>query len=134
MAAPLLVALGLPVGLRLPAVLALLCLAPGTALLTALRGRTELGLAIGASLSVSTVLAQMMLWLGTWWPTGFLYGLAAICLPPLVAALDVGAVVQPLRLQSIRRALGSISPFAVATRRCSGGRSRSGVPRWPKWT
>jgi GT2 family glycosyltransferase len=120
-AAPLLVALGLPVGLRLPAVLALLSLAPGTALLTALRGRAELGLAIGASLSVSAVLAQTMLWLGTWWPTAFLYGLAAICLPPLVAALDVGAVVQPLRLQSVRRALGKISPFAVGHAVLLGG-------------
>jgi GT2 family glycosyltransferase len=86
--APMLVAIGAPGGLRFPAVLAVLCLAPGTALVTALGRRgasAELGLVIGASLGVAAVLAQTMLWLGAWWPRAFLYLLAVTCLVPLLA-------------------------------------------------
>ena len=78
--APLLVALGLPRRCAFPAVLAMLCLAPGTALLPA-RGRVELGLVLGASLAASAFVAQSMLWLGVWWPRALLYRLAAVCLP-----------------------------------------------------
>jgi Glycosyl transferase family 2 len=88
--APALVATGLPGGLRLPAVLALLCLAPGTVLVIALghrAGSAEPGLVVGASLGVAAVLAQTMLWLGAWWPKAFLYLLAATCLLPLLARL-----------------------------------------------
>jgi GT2 family glycosyltransferase len=91
--APLLVAAGVPSQLRLAAVLALLCLAPGTALVSALAERgtpIEPGLAIGASLATSAVLAQSMLWLGTWWPKAWLYALAAACLPPLLVRLRAG--------------------------------------------
>jgi GT2 family glycosyltransferase len=86
--APPSVALGLPTALRLPAVLTLLCLAPGTALCAVLRGRFEWGLALGASLGATGVLAQSMLWLDAWWPRAFLYALAAACLPPLVSHLS----------------------------------------------
>jgi GNAT superfamily N-acetyltransferase len=88
-AAPLLVVLGLPAIVRLPAVLALMCLAPGTALLAAMRRRAELGLVLGASLAVTVVLAQCMIWLHAWWPTAWLVGLALACLPALVAQLDL---------------------------------------------
>jgi GT2 family glycosyltransferase len=81
--APLAVALGLPSGLRLAAVLALLCLAPGTALVSALGGRTEPGLIVAASLACSALVAQSMLWLGAWWPSGSVFVLAAVCLPVL---------------------------------------------------
>jgi GT2 family glycosyltransferase len=84
-AAPIAVALGLPTGLRFAAVLALFCLAPGTALMWALRGRAELALTVGVSLGVTVVLAQSMLWLGFWHPQLYLYGLAGICFPPLVS-------------------------------------------------
>jgi GT2 family glycosyltransferase len=84
--APLALALGLPGALRLPVVLALLCIAPGMALVTALGGRTELGLVVGASLGCSALVAQSMLWLGTWWPSAFLYLMAAVSLA--VLAID----------------------------------------------
>ena len=86
--APALVALGAPSAVRFPAVLALLCLAPGTALVTALGRRgasAEPGLLLGASLGAAAVVAQTMLWLGTWWPKAFLYLLAATSLVPLLA-------------------------------------------------
>jgi GT2 family glycosyltransferase len=84
MVAPLVVALRLPPAIRLPAVLALLCIAPGAALVKALGGRGEPGLIVGASLACSALLAQSMLWLGVWWPKGFLYLLAGACLFTLV--------------------------------------------------
>jgi GT2 family glycosyltransferase len=97
-AAPLFVAVGFPATVRLPAVLALMCLAPGTALLAVLRGRFELGLVLGVSLAGSAMLAASMLWLGAWWPKAFLYGLAAACLPTLFFQLDIS---------SLQRALGT---------------------------
>jgi GT2 family glycosyltransferase len=91
--APLAVALGLPSGVRLAAVLTLFCLAPGAALVTALRGRPEPGLVIAASLACSVLVAQSMLWLGAWWPQASLYFLAAFCLAVLVA----GSHIRPRR-------------------------------------
>lgn len=87
--APAAVAIGVPGELRLPAVLAFLCLAPGAALVTALgnRATVEPGLIVGASLGVAAVVAQTMLWLGAWWPKAFLYLLAAACLVALLARL-----------------------------------------------
>jgi GT2 family glycosyltransferase len=87
-AAPLLVILGAPPGVRLPAVLALVCLGPGTALLAALGQRAEAGLVLGASLAATTVVAQWMLWMHAWWPTPWLFVLALACLPPLIARLE----------------------------------------------
>lgn len=87
-AAPLLVVLGVPAIVRLPAVLAVMCLAPGTALLAAMRRRAELGLVLGASLAVTVVVAECMIWLHAWWPTVWLFVLAIACLPPLVARLE----------------------------------------------
>ena len=98
-AAPLSVAIGLPSTVRLLAVLALMCLAPGTALLTVLRGRFEPGLVLGISLAGSAMLAQSMLWLGVWWPKAFLYGLAAACLPILVSQLDIPSLRRGLRMR-----------------------------------
>ncbi|MBV9003119.1 MAG: glycosyltransferase [Solirubrobacterales bacterium] len=79
-AAALSVALNLPVAVRMAAVLAFLCLAPGGAFLTAVRGRGEAGLIVGISLGATAVLAQTMLWLGAWRPRAFLYGLCGLCL------------------------------------------------------
>jgi GT2 family glycosyltransferase len=84
---PGLVAFGAPSAVRFPAILALLCLAPGTALMIALGRRgasAEPGLLLGASLGAAAVLAQTMLWLGAWWPKAFLYLLAVTCLIPLL--------------------------------------------------
>jgi GT2 family glycosyltransferase len=85
---PLLVVVGAPSGFRFAGVLALLCLAPGTALVIGLghHGPTaEPGLLLGASLGAAAVLAQTMLWLGAWWPKAFLCLLAMTCLVPLLA-------------------------------------------------
>jgi GT2 family glycosyltransferase len=90
--APLLVAIGAPAGVRLPAVLALMCLAPGAALLAALGARIEAGLVLGLSLATAAVASQAMLWLGMWSPEGALYALAAACALPLFAALQAGAL------------------------------------------
>lgn len=81
------VALGLPAPVRAPAVLALLCLVPGTAFLTVARGRIEPGLVLGISLGSAALLAQTMLWLGAWWPRGALYGLSGACLLALAPSL-----------------------------------------------
>jgi GT2 family glycosyltransferase len=94
-AAPLAVALGLPAGIRLAAVLALLCTTPGAALVHALRGRPEPGLVIAASLACSALVAQSMLWLGAWWPTTALYLLAAVCPCVLFAGRRVGRLRSP---------------------------------------
>ncbi|HEY6757871.1 MAG TPA: hypothetical protein VI318_00195 [Baekduia sp.] len=88
--APAAVALGPPGELRLLAVLAFLCLAPGVALVTMLgNGATtaESGLIVGAGLGVSAVIAQTMVWLGAWSPEPFLHVLAAVCVVPLLARL-----------------------------------------------
>jgi GT2 family glycosyltransferase len=79
-AAPLASALGLPAAIRLATVLMLLCIAPGATLVGALGGRGEPGLVVGTSLACSALIAQSMLWLGTWWPKAFLYLLAGVCL------------------------------------------------------
>jgi glycosyltransferase involved in cell wall biosynthesis len=87
-AAPLLVAMGAPGALRLPAVLALLCLAPGAALLRALGARIEAGLVLGLSLAADAVASQVMLWLGAWSPEGAIYALAAVCVMPLFVSVQ----------------------------------------------
>jgi hypothetical protein len=86
-AASVLVAFGAPVAARLPFVLALLCLAPGIAWLTAIGGRAEPGLVVGISVGLAAVLAQSMLWLGVWAPRPVLYATAAACLLPLLGRL-----------------------------------------------
>jgi GT2 family glycosyltransferase len=88
-AAPLLVVVGVPAIVRLPAVLAVMCLAPGTALVAAMQRRAELGLVLGASLAVTAVVAECMIWLHAWWPTAWLFALALACLPALVARLEI---------------------------------------------
>ena len=88
-AAPLLVVVGAPPVVRLPAVLALMCLAPGAALFAFMRQRAELGLVLAASLAVTVVVAECMIWLHAWWPTVWLFALALACLPALVARLEL---------------------------------------------
>jgi GT2 family glycosyltransferase len=90
LAAPLAVALDMPASVRFPMVLALVCLAPGTALVTLVRGRPELGLIVGLGLGATAVLAQSMLWLDAWSPEIALYALAALALPVLVSEVDRG--------------------------------------------
>jgi hypothetical protein len=85
--APVLVALAMPAALRLPAILAFFCIAPGAALLTILRGALEPALTLAVSLSLTVLLAQGMIWSGAWWPEPLFYALAAVCLPVLVAGL-----------------------------------------------
>ena len=90
--APLLVALDAPAAVRLPFVLAFLCLAPGIAWLTAVRGRAEPGLVIGISMGVAGITAQSMLWFGIWRPREFLYAVATrLSAPPDSAPRDNGS-------------------------------------------
>jgi hypothetical protein len=82
-AAPLLVLVGAPPWARFPAVLLMLSLAPGTALLHLLQPpgrRIEAGLAVGISLAVTVVIAQCMLWAGAWHPELLVHLLAGSCL------------------------------------------------------
>jgi GT2 family glycosyltransferase len=104
-AAPVFVALGLPGYLRMPAVLALLCLGPGVALLTVARARLEPGLVVGISLGATAVVAQSMLWLGAWWPRPFLFLLAAVCGIPLIVALKAARLPLPTAAR-VRAAVG----------------------------
>ncbi len=85
--APLAVSFGAPDYVRLPVVLALFCLVPGLALLTATGTRPEPGLVIGISVAATELVALTMVWLGVWWPTVLLYLLAALCAVPLRAGL-----------------------------------------------
>ncbi len=88
--APVLVAAGVESFVTLIAVVLLLGVAPGAAVLPLLapRGRAlELGLVVGLSLAVSTLVAQAMLILGLWRPEAATYVVAALCLPALVAHL-----------------------------------------------
>jgi transposase-like protein len=81
-----LVALDAPAWARFPAVLLVLALAPGTALLLLLGQRIEVGLAVGVSLAVSVAIAQGMLWAGAWHPKLFACLLAGVCLACMAAA------------------------------------------------
>jgi GT2 family glycosyltransferase len=112
-AAPLAVAFGLPAELRFCAVLAFLCLAPGTAVLALVRGRLELGLALALSLAVSALVAQSMLWFDVWRPSGILYGLAGVCVVPLV--LELGRLLRARPGAAAPRwAAGGVPRFAAA--------------------
>lgn len=107
-AAPVSVALGLPSGVRLPAALGFFCLGPGTAFVSAVRGRHEPALLIGISLASTVLVAQSMLWLGAWWPRAFLYGLAALTLFALIARGEIalaGRSRAVLRVPSVDRAV-----------------------------
>ena len=86
--APLLVASGVQPAVAFPALIALICLAPATALLTPARGGLEVGLMLGIGLAAGAVLIQSALELGGWWPKALLYVLAAACLPLLLACLS----------------------------------------------
>jgi GT2 family glycosyltransferase len=128
-AAPLLVIFGVPAMVRLPAVLALMCLAPGTALLAALGQRAEAGLVVGASLGATVVVAESMIWLHAWWPTAWLVALAVACLPPLLARLEIErrakvqrALPDPahLALLALSMSLWAVSIAAADVSRISG--------------
>jgi hypothetical protein len=85
-AAALLVAVAAPGPARLVAVLALLCLAPGAAVLP--RRAAEPGLVVGLGLAVAVVGGQAMLWLGgALAPALATYVLAGLAAPVLVARL-----------------------------------------------
>jgi hypothetical protein len=99
-AAPLFVGLGFPTWMRMPAVLAFMCVAPGTAWLTTARGRVEPALVVGVSTAAAAVIAQSMLWLGLWWPRAFLYAVAAACLVPLARQVDVSYLQRPDRARA----------------------------------
>ena len=93
--APLLVAAGVQSAVAFPALIALLCLAPATALLTPARGRLEVGLMLGIGLAAGAVVIQATLELGGWWPKALLYVLAAACLPLLLGRLTATARPRP---------------------------------------
>jgi transposase len=87
--APPLVLVDAPPWARWPAVLLVVSLAPGTALLRILQRpgqRMEIGLAVGVSLAVTALAAQCMLLAGAWHPKLLVYGLAGICLAGMAAA------------------------------------------------
>jgi transposase len=87
--APPLVLLDGPSWMRFPALLLLLSLAPGTALLRLLQPlgqRIEIGLAVGVGFAVTAVAAQGMLWAGAWHPKLFVSLLAWICLACMASA------------------------------------------------
>jgi GT2 family glycosyltransferase len=105
LAAPLAVALGAPPPLRLAAVLAFVCAGPGTALVTAAGGRLEPGLVVGAGTAVTALVAQCMLWLGSWRPEAWLYAVAAVCLVPLAGAMRGALRGTPLRRPLRARAI-----------------------------
>ncbi|WP_354702076.1 hypothetical protein DSM112329_02429 [Paraconexibacter sp. AEG42_29] len=92
LAAPLLVALSGPPAARLAAMLVLIGLAPGAALigpgsaLTPARG----GLLAGLSLAISLLIAQGMVSFGGFSPRVATYALAAVCAPLLVVRLRRG--------------------------------------------
>ena len=84
--APICVGVGAPGAVRVPAVIGFFCIVPGTAFISATRGRREAGLIVGVSLAVTAVAAQSMLWLGVWRPAAMLDALAFVCLLGLVAS------------------------------------------------
>jgi len=88
--APALVAAGVESFVTVLAAVLLFALAPGAAVLPLLapRGRAlELGLVVGVSLAVTTLVAQGMLWTDAWRPRLAIYLLAGCCLPVIVAHL-----------------------------------------------
>jgi hypothetical protein len=91
---------GVPSPVRLASTLGLFCLAPGAAVLPFVQPRhaaMEIGLVIGVSAAVTTVLAQGMLWLGAWSPVPVACALAAVCLPVVVAHLALPTLVDRAR-------------------------------------
>jgi hypothetical protein len=89
-AAPVGVALHAPAAVRVPAVLVLFTLTPGTILLWPGRSHQpviDLGLVVGTSLATATLGTELMLWLGRWHPSLFLYALAGACAVALAARI-----------------------------------------------
>jgi hypothetical protein len=87
LAAPLAIALDLPSSQRMAAVLAFVCIAPGTALVTRLRGVPEPALVLGIGLAATALSALVTVWLGWWEPQALLYALAAASLIGLLPQL-----------------------------------------------
>jgi O-antigen/teichoic acid export membrane protein len=93
LAAPVAVASGAPVALRLAAALMLFALTPGMVVLWPRgdeRALADLGPVVVTSLAVATLGAQAMLWLHLWEPNLFLYGLSALCAAGLLMRLVAG--------------------------------------------
>jgi GT2 family glycosyltransferase len=126
-AAPLAVALGLPATFRLAAVLALLCLAPGAAVLARLRARLELGLVVGVSLASAALIGQSMLWLGAWSPNVFLYGVAVACLLTLAPEFAARRGRPKARLED-QASFGWSLHFRATVKSI-----RAAIPRVPPW-
>jgi hypothetical protein len=83
-------------------------LAPGAAILPFIGSRGDglsLGLVVGASLGISTVLAQCMIW-ATWEPVAAAYGLAGLCIPAILIALRTRGFVP----RSLGEAFGDPGP------------------------
>jgi hypothetical protein len=81
--APSLMQLGVESPLRTVSVVVLFLIAPGVALLPVISGRPlghELALVFAASLAVTVLIAQSMLWLGAWSTTGATWVLAILSL------------------------------------------------------
>jgi hypothetical protein len=88
--APLLMLTGTESPVRVLAALTLFCVAPGVAALPLLAPRVaapEPALVLAASLGVSVVASQAMLWAGVWDPRVATCALAAACLVPITAQL-----------------------------------------------
>jgi O-antigen/teichoic acid export membrane protein len=82
-----LMAVGVQGGPTTLALVLMFALAPGAALLPLIGARElSLGLVLGTSLGVSTLLAMGMTWL-SWQPVAASYGLAAICIPAIAFTL-----------------------------------------------
>jgi O-antigen/teichoic acid export membrane protein len=84
-----LMAAGAHGGVLTVALVLMLSLAPGAALLPFIGARDDalgLGLMLGTSLAISTIGAEIMLWT-RWEPEAATYGLAAICLPAILLTL-----------------------------------------------
>jgi hypothetical protein len=98
--APALMLAGVHGPLRIAATLALMCLAPGAALLSFLqraRGALELGLVVATSVALFVLESELVLALGGWSPTLATCLLAAGCLPAIATQVysEVGREPRP---------------------------------------
>jgi hypothetical protein len=116
-AAPAAVALGAPSGVRIPAVLLLLCTGPGIAFVAAAGGRAEIGLVVGTSLAFAALAAELMLWLGEWHPEAALYALSLVCLLTLLPS-GIAAIRASRRPRD--RAAGGVAKLLHASRGLRG--------------
>ena len=89
------------------AVVLMFSLAPGAALLPLIGARGDglsIGLVVAASLGITTVIAQVMLWAG-WEPVSAAYGVAGLCIPAILVTLRT----RGFRPRSLGEAFGDTS-------------------------